>query len=324
MNPISPSARRMLGISLCSMLFGILLAVLGGSFYVHRLISSIQFAEPAPAPILTPSEPAPSAEASAPIPSETLEEAPAAYNLLLIGQDRHEGEARARSDCMILCTFDTEQKTITLTSFLRDLYVKIPGYQSNRLNAAYAFGGMSLLNSTLEENFGVSVDGNLEVDFSRFPEIIDLLGGVELDLRQDEAALLGGGLTEGPQTLTGSQALSYARIRSLDPDGDFSRTHRQRKLLTALIEACRSASLPTLLRLAGEIFPLLTTDLSPEELLALARQMLPMLSSAAIISQHIPTDGAYTAKTIDGMSVLVPDLDAARRFLEDTIRAGKA
>lgn len=111
-------------------------------------------------------------------------------NILLIGQDARSGETRARSDSMILLTFDTDKKTVTMTSFLRDLYVKIPGYQDNKLNAAYAFGGMPLLNKTLEVNFGVQVDGNVEVNFSRFAEVIDLLGGVDMELRQDEANLI--------------------------------------------------------------------------------------------------------------------------------------
>lgn len=330
MNRIHPSARRTLGISLCSMLFGILLAMLGGSLYIRHLFAGIQYTNPVTAPIHTQTELYPSAPETLPqgsaetLPPQPTEAENPRISILLIGQDRWEGEAISRSDSMILCTFDTDRKTITLTSFLRDLYVKIPGYQRNRLNAAYAFGGTQLLNQTLEENFGIRIDGNLEVDFSRFSSVIDILGGVEISLRQDEADYLGEQLTEGPQLLSGPQALAYARIRRLDSDGDFSRTERQRKLLTSLMESCRSASLPTMLRLAKEVFPLLTTDLTREELLTLARQMLPMLSSAQIISQHIPTEGTYTYETIDGMAVLVPDLDAARKHLEDTLHADDA
>ena len=108
-------------------------------------------------------------------------------NILLIGQDRKDGQVRARSDTILLCTFHKSEKTLTMTSFLRDLYVKIPGYKNNRLNAAYAAGGMKLLNQTLETNFGIQVDGNVEVDFTQFAQIIDLLDGVTLTLRQDEA-----------------------------------------------------------------------------------------------------------------------------------------
>ena len=87
-------------------------------------------------------------------------------SILLIGQDKREGESRQRSDSMILATLDKDQGTVSLTSFMRDLYVAIPGYSTTRINAAYAYGGMDLLDQTLEENFGVKIDGNVEVDFS--------------------------------------------------------------------------------------------------------------------------------------------------------------
>ena len=89
-------------------------------------------------------------------------------NLLLIGQDRREGQDRQRSDSMIMVTLNKKTKQISMTSFMRDLYVQIPGYSDNRINAAYAFGGMDLLDSTLTANFGVAVAGYVEVDFGEF------------------------------------------------------------------------------------------------------------------------------------------------------------
>ena len=142
---------------------------------------------------------------------------------------------------------------------------------------------------------------------------------MEITLRQDEAELLGDGLKEGTQLLTGTQALAYARIRSLDPDGDFSRTERQRKVLTALVEAYRNAGLASILTLADDILPLLTTDLTKEEMLSYAARLLPMLSGAEITGQHIPADGTYSVKMINGMSVLVADLEKARVLLRDTL-----
>lgn len=85
-------------------------------------------------------------------------------NILLIGQDRREGQARQRSDSMILCSINKARKKIILTSIMRDLYVPIPGYSDNRINAAYQFGGMPLLDQVIEESLGVHVDGNVEVD----------------------------------------------------------------------------------------------------------------------------------------------------------------
>ncbi len=247
-------------------------------------------------------------------------------NILLIGQDRRENEARTRSDTMILCTFNKNTKQITLTSFLRDLYVPIPGYGSNRLNSAYAFGGMELLDNTLAQNFDIRIDGNVEVDFSQFAQIVNTLGGVEMDIRQDEAEFInfetGSEISAGRHRLDGFQALAYARIRKLDADGDFSRTSRQRRLLDALLEAYRSASLPVMLSLTTQVMPMLTTDIPALKIVGYAMELFPMLSNAEIVSQRIPANNTFSDQYVDGMSVLVPDLDANRRFLRDTLSPG--
>lgn len=245
-------------------------------------------------------------------------------NILLIGQDARPGEGRSRSDSMILVTFNKEKKTITMTSFLRDIYVKIPGYADNKLNTPYVFGGMDLLNATLEQNFGVQVDGNVEVDFSRFPEVIDLLGGVDMELRQDEAGFINYAsgryeLGSGMQHLDGEQALFYSRIRHLDRDADFSRTNRQRKVISALIEKFRNTKLTTLLGLLDDLLPMITTDMSNKEILDLAKDLFPMLADCTIVSQRVPADDKYYLATINQMSCVVADMDAARELLADTI-----
>ncbi len=246
-------------------------------------------------------------------------------NILLIGQDRREGEETARADSIILCTLRKSDRKLTMTSFLRDLYVPIPGHGSNRLNAAYAFGGSRLLKKTLTENFGIPIAGAIEVDFSQFSGVIDALGGVQIHLRKDEARHLnketGGSLAEGPQVLTGAQALAYSRIRSLDSDGDFSRTDRQRKVLKAMVDAYRDAELSSLMEVLKQVLPMLSTDMRESRLLLLALELLPMLSDLELSSQTIPAPGTCQDKTIDGMMVLVADMEAARALLRQTTQS---
>lgn len=244
-------------------------------------------------------------------------------NLLLIGSDQR-GEESARSDTMLLVTYHRKTGDITLTSFLRDMYLPIPGHGSNRINAAYYEGGTELLDETLKENFGLHIDGNLEVDFSRFSEIIDLLGGVEIELRADEAEEINShtgwnNLTEGKQHLTGWEALIYSRIRKLDDNGDFSRTSRQRKLLEALLDRYRSIGWRDLLKLMDELLPLISTDLNYGQLVLLAMEILPKLPGSEISSQRIPADGAFRDEKVDGMAVLVPDLEANREVLRKSL-----
>lgn len=243
-------------------------------------------------------------------------------NILLIGRDS-ESESTSRSDSLILCSFHPESGNVTFTSFLRDLYVPIPGHQSNRINAAYAFGGMELIEKTIRENFSIFLDGCVEVDFSNFPKIIDALGGVTIELRQDEAKTINqkvsGSLSEGVNLLNGSQALAYSRIRNLDRDGDFSRTSRQRKLLCSVLDSYRSASLLTIFTTVMNTLPMVSTNLEKKQILVLTAKLFPLLDRATVHSQRIPADGQYACKTIRNMEVLVADLDTVRDDLHQSL-----
>lgn len=243
-------------------------------------------------------------------------------NILLIGQDRREGQGRQRSDAMILCTVNVKARTLTMTSFLRDLYVQIPGYQDNRLNATYAFGGMPLLNQALEVNFGVHVDGNVEVDFGSFEKVIDLVGGVDINLTAAEARHLSKqkkawNLTEGINHLDGEKALAYSRIRYLD--SDFGRTNRQRTVLTALVNQSRDLPYDRLMELVETAVGLITTDMSNFEIIKTAASLIPLLKDLKIQTQYIPAAGTYRGTMIRGMSVLVPDLEANRKILTESL-----
>lgn len=253
-------------------------------------------------------------------PAEVIEEEHI-INILLIGQDRRPGEGRQRSDAMILCTLNTETKTLVMTSFLRDLYVQIPGYKDNRLNVPYALGGMELLKETLKHNFGIRVDGCVEVDFSQFERIVDLMGGVDISLTASEVSYLynnyGYMLKEGINHLNGQQALAYSRIRYIGTD--FGRTNRQRTVLSALLEQCKDLSITQMHNLLEGILQLISTDMSNGQILDLVFTAFPMLSGLQVKTQHIPAEGTYRFASIRGMSVIVADMEANRRILAESI-----
>lgn len=231
-------------------------------------------------------------------------------NILLVGGDRRKNEP-ARSDSMILCTFNKVQGTITLTSFMRDMYVQIPGYASNRINASYVLGGMPLLSKTIAHNFGVEADGAVEIDFAHFEDLIDLLGGIEIELSSAETNFInkesGSKLKPGLQVLSGESALWYSRFRG-DASGDFNRTNRQRIVLSTLLNEYKNKSLTELLGLMDDILPMVTTNMTKTEILGYVTELFPMLASAQIVTQRIPQDNAYYQARINGMAVLVPDI----------------
>ena len=259
---------------------------------------------------------------------EVLEEEDNIVNILLIGQDRREDQPRQRSDTMILCTVNLEEKTLVLTSFLRDSYVKIPAwegkkYGNNRLNVCYAIGGMEMLDQCLLDNFGIQVDYNVEVDFFSFATVVDLIDGVDVDLTQAEAAHLnhicglGNSLKAGVNHLDGYLALEYSRIRKLD--SDFVRTDRQRKVILSLMEKVKDMKLLEVKEMITEVFPMITTDMTNTEILDVAVKMLPVLSELQVTTQHIPADGTYYFGQVPGMSAITFDLEANCQILKDTI-----
>ncbi len=241
-------------------------------------------------------------------------------NIMIVGQDRREGMGRMHSDTMILVSINPDTRKASLISFLRDTWVPIPGYWDERLNVAYFYGGFPLMKDTIKQNFGVTIDGCFEVDFYDFIEIIDMLGGVEMDVTQAESDhmrdFMGVEVPVGHSRLNGEQALAFARIRKID--WDFTRTERQRRILLSLFDEFKDASVFELKGIADKIMPKLATDMTLGERWGLLIQLLPMVSKLEISTYSVPTWDDYTRAFINGNDVLVPDLVKIRERLANT------
>lgn len=252
-------------------------------------------------------------------------------NILLIGQDTRNAEQRGLSDSMILVSVNTETKKLVMTSFMRDLYIDIPsdrgGYYRQRINTAYAVGGMEKLNATIAHNFGVEVDNNIEVDFSGFQTIVDAMGGIDIELNKAEASYLNKNsgmawkLVEGTNHLTGEQALAYARIRSID--SDFYRTERQRTVLNKLFEKVKDMGVTDLLTLAKEFIPLITTDMTNSQITKYIVELAPLLPELEVVTQRVPVDGSWWGSNVgteeQPMYVIYCNLTTNRDLLRETI-----
>ena len=244
-------------------------------------------------------------------------------NIMLIGQDRRPGEERARSDSMILVTINQEKNTIQLTSFMRDLYVQIPGYMDNRLNVAYRYGGTDLMNDTFKVNFGLEIDGNVMVDFDEFTEIIEILGGVTLKISGAEAKYMNNAsdnhFKEGTNYFNAEDALTFTRMRYA-AGGDYGRTDRQRRVIMAIAESFRDADLVTIFNVIDQVLPHIVTNLTDAQIIEYATKGLTILGNGGSMETlRIPQDDAHYNANIRGMAVLVPNLEACREDLREFI-----
>lgn len=269
----------------------------------------------------------------------TLTEAPVqeegVVNILLIGNDSRTNGEDGRSDAMILLSVSNKTKKIYMTSLLRDMYVEIPGHKGNRLNAAYSYGGAELLMETIELNFDISVNRYVLVNFEAFANLVDAVGGIDLELSAEEVEYVNAYLweynilTERPEGtdymdtsvsgmvhLNGAQALSYTRNRYLGTD--FGRTERQRKVLGAVIRKMPKALVTNPKELINGLVTNLRTNLTKEECFQLCFQAAGALNYD-IEQSSIPLDGTYKNATIREMSVLEVDFEANKEFIRKNI-----
>lgn len=255
-------------------------------------------------------------------------------NILLIGYDSRNADTGGRSDTNILVSINRKTKEITMASIMRDCYVVIPGHKNNRINAAYAFGGGSLLIETIEKNFQISVNNYVAVNFYAFMDIIDMIGGIEIEVSDAEAEVMNRYIRElnrlegseeakdqlnkgGPLHLNGKQTLAYTRVRYVG-NADFDRTERQRTVLEKVFEKAKQMDLLELNDLLNCLLPEVSTDMSEKEVLFLLLKG-PAYLQYDLKSLRIPADGTYESLRINGMEVLGVDLEANRKLLEQEV-----
>ena len=230
------------------------------------------------------------------------------YNLILIGVDRRDTSWNGNSDSMILLSVNRAAKRITMMSFMRDLAAEIEGNGRRKLNAACAIGGPELLVSTLENNFGVEIDNYACADYRTMIDLIDAVGGVELDVSEAEAEYANGLITDmgnflgedpsphyfeetGRVNCDGYQAVAFARIRMIG-NNDYQRTERQRSILTDLLRKVKSLGAEEILNLAKTALSMVTHDMSYTKMLALAAEV-PEFLSYELVESRVPFDGMY-------------------------------
>lgn len=266
---------------------------------------------------------------------------PYVLNIMLFGADQYGNQGL--SDTMILLSIDNRHEKIKMTSFLRDTYISIPGYYATKLNAAYSLGGAELSIATIEANYGVQIDRYAIVNFETFKEIVDIMGGVDVELTQQEIYYINDQIAQNGQSeylspdtvegivhLNGQQALWYARNRGGYVNGteyggsDWDRVERQRKFLNAIIDELKNASLTEIVQIVNSVGPNITTNLKNSEITTLVSGALTYLKYD-IEQLSMPTDGTWSYGYNEAGSVILVNnwnqarFDLATFIYEDSV-----
>lgn len=248
-------------------------------------------------------------------------------NIALLGVDTRTLGAfdGTRADCIMMLSIDRENKTMKLASLARDTYANIEGYGMDKINHAYAFGGPTLMVKALNQNFNLNITDFAVVNFFGMAEIIDRLGGVELEVDEEEVQYINGYIDEisrikgiepqhistpGTYNLTGIQAVAYSRIRYTD-GGDFKRTERQREVLLKLAEKSNQVKIPDVVPIINQLSSNLMTTLSASDMTNLAVEIIKG-GYTSNMSQKLFPEAEYSGgDMIDGTYYYVTDLQQA-------------
>lgn len=251
-------------------------------------------------------------------------------NIALFGIDSADGVGR--SDSMMIATIDPVHDKLKITSLMRDSYVNIEGHGYDKLNHAYAFGGPELSIKTINQTFGLNIEDFVAVDFASLPKIIDILGGLELDITPEELEYINGYIDDinskdgtysphityaGPQLVDGVQALAYSRIRYTS-GGDYERTRRHRTVLEGLFNKALTVSPTQYPTIINEILPYVKTNLGATDILSLATKVATM-GSGQLVQDRFPRDGYCWGENIDGIYYLGFDEAATKQQMMDYI-----
>lgn len=255
-------------------------------------------------------------------------------NILLIGSDARKKGGTGRSDTIILFSINKSTRTITATSILRDIYLQIPYRKNDRINVAYAMGGAKLLMDTIEQNFKIQVDRFAAVDFYAFIDIVDTIGGVTLDVTEEELPVINDYVAEinlltgeekskdqlteaGALLLNGKQTLGYVRDRYVG-NNDFERTSRQREVLKKIFDGVKGLRLSEINRLLNVFLPQVTTNFTEGELFSMILD-IPAYTKYDFQQWSIPVNGSYKDMRIDRKAVLSIDFEVNIKELQSRI-----
>ena len=256
-------------------------------------------------------------------------------NILLLGTDARGNTKYLRTDTMIVLSVNTKTSEIKLASVMRDIWVQIPGYGGQKLNAACVYGGPELTIRIINEYFGLNIEKYALVNMQCLVEVVDALGGVELDVTADESKAIrqlnassvgakdGSGkyisdvVPSGKNVLlNGKQVLAYSRIRK--SDSDYARTSRQRNVLVAIAKKMQGVNVLRLTGIVTTMLQYVETNLSFDEIMNIAGVCMKA-DLGKLAEFRIPADGTFDAGMYGNTWCIKPDFEANAKALREFI-----
>lgn len=244
------------------------------------------------------------------------------FNVLLVGSDSRDPEQdMGRSDSMMLLSYNKTKNRATVVSFLRDSLVEIEGYGKSRLGHTMAYGGVGLTVNTINDNYDLDIQNYVTINFDNLVSVIDQLGGIYVHVNEEEAEYYQENgmedFEEGDMLMTGSQALAFARNRSLG--GDFERTRRQRSVMYGVYQKFRENIDPAnIMSLVTFCASQVSTNMSIPDIYSLAMDILGA-ENLEVRQSYVPYEGLYTPVIYEGMDVLELDLEANKEYLHELL-----
>ena len=234
---------------------------------------------------------------------------------LLLGEDGYAEQLTddARTDTIVVVTLDEKYNRVIMTSILRDSRIDNPRGNPTKANLLYKYHGFDGVIACIERELDIEIAGAVLINFENVKPVIDALGGVDIEIDTNECLMIRSillnddpNLPKGPGLvhMTGRIALAYMRDRS-SGSGDFSRTERQRKVVSQLFSKCRSLSLPELIGVYNEVSSGMRMTLSALDILSAISSGYSLVANGADFTEfHIPQPGTYSYGTVGGSSSL--------------------
>ena len=232
-------------------------------------------------------------------------------NILVLGCDEREGENQARADVIIVATIRPDDKEVSLFSIPRDTRVAIEGHGKDKINHAMAFGGIPLITDSVELLLGIQIDHAVKVNFDGFINVIDALGGVNINVPEKMYKPLEAiDLLPGYQTLYGEDALAFVRWRG-DGLGDYGRIARQQQFIAALTEKVKNMSVGQALDVLDAVMDSIETDMTVREMTSYATNLIG-LSSDKVHTYSFVGGSVY----INGVNYVEPDMEEIKAIVD--------